>query len=119
MTRLSSSQAMELFRWREAVEAINTGSDVDGISPTSGEYGTDDRIEFDSSLFAEPQSLLLAAGELPLTQPVSIVGPGRELLTIDAQLLSRVFNIEAGDSHPRARPVLNKRCYLGTRAGNG
>ena len=29
--------------FREAIEAVNIGADVDGIPPTSGEYGIDDR----------------------------------------------------------------------------
>ncbi|MGI9427581.1 MAG: choice-of-anchor Q domain-containing protein [Bythopirellula sp.] len=81
---------------REAVEAINTGAPVDGIGPVGGNFGTSDTILFRSSLFGgTPQTLALTAGQLELTNPVTITGPAANLLTIDGQQNSRIFKITA------------------------
>ncbi|TWU24578.1 choice-of-anchor Q domain-containing protein [Bythopirellula polymerisocia] len=81
---------------REAVEAINAGAAVDGIGPTSGTFGVDDRIVFDSTLFiGGAQTITLAAGELQLSRAVTITGPSDAMLTIDANQMSRIFDITA------------------------
>ena len=81
---------------REAILAIDTGEVVDGVAPTSGEFGVDDRIEFHPDLFMTPQpdtpTISLSGGEFELSRSVDIVGPGREFLTIDADRSSRIFN---------------------------
>ena len=68
---------------REAVAAINTGSDIDGISPTQGVYGIEDQIIFDPALFAEPQKLDLINSGFQLDTSVDIIGPGRDLLSLN------------------------------------
>ncbi len=72
---------------REAIEAINTGTDIDGGSHT-GTFGVNDEIQFDASLFTgnTPRTIELnaAAGELSLLKAIKITGPGASLLTIDA-----------------------------------
>jgi len=55
-----------------------------------------DEIQFDFG-FDGPATILLTRGELKITDSVEIVGLGAELLTIDAQERSRVFNINDGD----------------------
>jgi len=81
---------------REAVEAISIGADVDGIGPTSGAYGADDRIEFSPSLFdSGPQTLPLAAGQLELDRSAILMGPGQDLLTLDGRQNSRVLQISS------------------------
>ena len=42
-----------------------------------------------------PATILLTQGELAIAEAVTISGPGAELLTIDAQQQSRVFDITA------------------------
>ncbi len=64
---------------REAVELAN-GTDVD-------------TIEFDSVVFGTLQTILLELGEIQIGEGVTIDGPGAELLTIDAQQNSRIFNV--------------------------
>ena len=54
-------------------------------------------IKFDASLFDSPQILSLSLGELPVTRTISIQGPGQEMLTIDGQNQSRLFNVDDGD----------------------
>ncbi len=51
-----------------------------------------DVIEFDSSLNGE--TILLTRGQLEISHPLTINGPGQGLLTIDAQQNSRLLNIE-------------------------
>ena len=94
---LASLAGDGLLSLREAVEAINTASPVDGIGPSSGEFGTGDTILFSAGLFGgAPQTLTLTAGEMELTSGVMISGPAGNLLTIDAQQNSRIFDIAFG-----------------------
>ena len=65
-------------------EAIVTANDLAGA----------DEIVFDFR-HDGPVTIKLEHGELQLTEAVSIVGGGPELLTIDAQKQSRIFNITA------------------------
>lgn len=43
-------------------------------------------------------TIVLALGEVIITDGVTITGPGRNLLTINANRLSRVFNISGDDA---------------------
>jgi CSLREA domain-containing protein len=52
-------------------------------------------ISFDPVVFATPQTMSLTLGEIELNQAITIDGPGQEMLTIDAQQQSRIFNISA------------------------
>jgi hypothetical protein len=91
---LENLQGDGQFSLREALEAINTGADIDGFGPTSGQYGTDDQILFAPELFdTGPQVIRLVAGQLELTSELVIAGPGQTLLTIDAQQNSRILDI--------------------------
>jgi hypothetical protein len=75
VTNLNDSGADSL---RDAVAQAN----VDAVA---------DDIVFDSGLIG---TIGLTSGELLITQPVTITGPGAPLLTIDAQQTSRIFNID-------------------------
>lgn len=69
---------------REAIFAANTLPGADTIKFAN---------QFSA---AEAQhTMLLTAGEIEISEAVTIEGPGSERLTIDAQQLSRVFNITA------------------------
>ncbi|MEX2171385.1 MAG: choice-of-anchor Q domain-containing protein [Pirellulales bacterium] len=58
--------------------------------------GGADTIEFAPSLTSTgPAKILLTGGELAITDVLTITGPGANLLTIDAQQQSRIFNITA------------------------
>ena len=68
---------------REAIFAANT---VPGA----------DTIQFSPSLTSGgPAKILLTGGELAITDALTIDGPGADLLTIDAQQQSRIFDITA------------------------
>ena len=68
-----------LTTFREAIEAANVTNQPE--------------IVFDPNVFSTPQVITLENGEISITGPVLISGPGAELLTIDADNLSRVLNI--------------------------
>jgi|GEM_PF-3441984 len=70
---------------RSAVQAVYDQSAVYGCAAGDG---VNDEIVFESGLSG---TLTLADGQIDLYAPVSIVGPGSENLTIDAQGASRVF----------------------------
>jgi hypothetical protein len=56
-----------------------------------GRLGSGDTIQF--SLPPGPQTITLTGGELDLTRPVAINGPGAANLTIDGNHLGRVFTV--------------------------
>ncbi|MEM9352626.1 MAG: choice-of-anchor Q domain-containing protein [Planctomycetota bacterium] len=66
---------------REAIELTNFYPAADGIT-------------FDTEVFGTPQVIVLEQGELGITDGLTVSGPGAELLTIDAQQRSRIFNID-------------------------
>lgn len=83
---------------REAVEAVNTGAPVDGIEPVAGSFGVADTILFSGALFlAMPKTIALTAGQLELSSGMTIAGPTNNLLTIDGQQNSRIFDIAASN----------------------
>ena len=66
---------------REAIQAINTGANVDGIGPTSGVFGVNDEIQFAPALFAggtgsDQPGQCRRRPELTITRAVTITGPG-------------------------------------------
>lgn len=73
---------------REAVEDSNT---------ISGAV-----IKFDEAVFAESKTITLEQGELLISSSTTIDGPGKDLLTIDANNQSRVFTIEDSTSDSQA-----------------
>ncbi|WP_395375860.1 choice-of-anchor Q domain-containing protein [Marinicella sp. W31] len=69
-----------LTTFREAIEEANITNQPE--------------IIFDQTVFGTPQVITLENGEISITGSVLISGPGADLLTIDANNLSRVFNID-------------------------
>jgi predicted outer membrane repeat protein len=78
---------------REAIEVVNQGTTAGLDSGTiatqiSGTLGNNDTIKFAESLFAAGfriHQLGASLGELQISNDVTIVGPGPDLLTIDAR----------------------------------
>ena len=65
----------------------------EAIVATNNSAGRD-TIQFDAAgLFAVDQAIALTMGELVVTDELSILGPGRDRLRIDAQGMSRVFEL--------------------------
>ena len=80
---------------REALESINGASSVNAdVVPEGQPYGTDDMIDLTGVGGA-----ILLNGELTATSSVRIVGPGADVLAINAQLQSRVFHAPVSGTH--------------------
>ncbi len=69
----------------------------DAIELANGSPGT--FIEFDDTLFSEPQTIVLEQGELNISASTTIEGPGSNLLTIDGDNNSRVFRLSDDDNN--------------------
>lgn len=54
---------------------------------------TIDTVSFDPTFFSVPRTITLLSGELPVTESVTIVGPGASLVTVDGNKATRVFNV--------------------------
>lgn len=90
-----------LVTLREAIQAANTDSSVDGSTAGNGA----DTIVFDASLFSGgAQVLRLNGTELTVVSELSLVGPGAGLLTINGDTdsngagNSRLFKVTDGNS---------------------
>ena len=87
------------YTLREALEAVTNGrtfpGDNNATGQISGAFGSNDTIQFASSLFAnaQTQTMTLSLGEFLLLQNVKIVGPGADLLAISGDNQSRVFHV--------------------------
>ena len=67
----------------------------EALDLADGSVGAD-TIRFDTDIFSQPSSIDLVLGELRITDSVTILGPGRDLLTINGQENSRLFHIAGG-----------------------
>jgi len=76
---------------REAILAANGNTAVGDAH--AGSSSTTDVIIFSSSL--DGQTINLTAGELPVSDNLTIIGPGADQLTINAGGLSRIFDVTA------------------------
>ena len=80
-----------LVTLREAIIAANTNAATDLGQTGSGA----DTIQFDPVVFATPKTIALTFGEMIITEALTLEGPGQDVLTIDGQHNSRIFNITA------------------------
>lgn len=55
-----------------------------------------DTIVFDPSFFSTPRTIVLTAGNLAITGPTTITGPGANRLTISGNNASRIFIVNSG-----------------------
>jgi len=69
----------------------------EALRMANGSMGTNDIITFSPTVFGTPRTLDLAAGELAVTDPLTLIGPGAGLLTLNAGGASRLFNINLSD----------------------
>lgn len=89
---------------REALAAANANSDVDTIEFADGLSGT----------------ITLSQGQLEITNPVDIQGPGQDELTVSGNNASRVFDIDDGDSGNNAEVTISDLTITGGQtSGNG
>ena len=67
-----------------------------------------DTIQFDPTLFSGgPQTITLTLGQLPVTAAVTITGPGANLLTIDGNNTSRIFNVNDDNGDTAIRVAIS------------
>jgi hypothetical protein len=71
------------------------GSLRQAIINANSVYPSSDTINFDASYFNQPRTITLSTGQLTISDSVFINGPGVNLLTIDANHLSRVFSLSS------------------------
>ena len=93
VTSSSDESQTGLITLREAVEEANTTSGAE--------------IVFDPAIFEIPQTIELTQGEISIITNVTIVGPGADLLTIDAANQSRIFNLDDSDNNTAKRTDLS------------
>ena len=76
---------------REAIANANTdGQLYSSYGECAGGYGADE-ITFDSAVFSTPQEITLGGTQLQVSDDATITGPGRDMLTINGDNLSRVI----------------------------
>jgi len=84
--------------------------------------GGADTVNFDTSgLFSTPQTFTLGGEQLMILESLTINGPGQQLLTIDAEQASRIFNITAttGDFAIARMTLTGGKMIAGGLAGAG
>ena len=77
---------------REALEAANTNASVDGSA--AGSAVDVDVIRFEGGVSG---AIILSGTQLGISDELSIVGPGADQLTIDANGVSRIFDLTGSD----------------------
>jgi hypothetical protein len=100
--------AVEALEDRRMLATFTVSNLLDGTVTAAGQLpGSLRQAIFDANSAAGADEIVfsgtvgtinLTFGELQIAQAVEIVGPGREQLTIDAQLVSRIFNVDDGDN---------------------
>jgi len=91
---------------REAISLANT----DGVPS---------KITFKGSAFPSGTVVGLASGEMAISAPVEIIGPGLNNLKLDGLATSRVFNIDVTGSSANAVTISAMTLFNGSAAGNG
>ncbi len=82
---------------REAITYVNTQVvPPNDLATINGNLGTNDKIVFDPSVFASPQTITLTAGELAITNSVIIDASMLTSLTIDASGNDNNVNVDNG-----------------------
>ena len=110
VTSLADNTALDgLVTLREAIQAANTDSSVDGSVAGNGA----DLITFTSELKGQ---ILMNGSQMSITDATTITGNGSYRIVIDAQYLSRIFDI-AGTA---GNVTLNDLTFIkGRTTGNG
>jgi hypothetical protein len=92
---------------RDAIGLVNNAGDPTSLGQVSmpggwsaqvaGSFGSNDTIQFDSTLFgATQQTITLGGSELLLSQRVTLNGPGSGQLAVSGNHASSVFSIATG-----------------------
>tara|TARA_R110002049_G_scaffold285698_4_gene467102 strand:- start:273992 stop:277405 length:3414 start_codon:yes stop_codon:yes gene_type:complete len=96
--QLENRRVLAAYVVNTAVDVVDEGDNVISLREAialANESAAADTITFDETVFASPTEIDLLFGELSISNPLELVGPGPGQLTIDAQNASRVVNIVA------------------------
>lgn len=102
---------------------VNTNADSglgslrDAITAANSGFSFGDVITFDSVTFSTQKTISMTLGEMLITKPIDIQGPGSGLLTIDANSTSRHFNVDG--LLPYAVKFSGMTLTKGSVTGNG
>ncbi len=78
------------------------------------------KIQFASELFTSgPRTMVLSGAPLDLRSNTTVYGPGAELLTIDADERSRIFNVNSDNFLPEYGALISGVTLTGGRGSNG
>jgi len=101
---------------REAIQAANTDASVDGSTAGSGA----DEIVFDAALFGGgPGTISMNGTALPtITDDLTITGPGEALLTIDANMSSRILRVDDSNPGPNMDVAISGVTLTGGRSAS-
>jgi predicted outer membrane repeat protein len=77
--------------WQDVVDAGDSLTSLREAVAVANATPGRDTVSFDRAAFSQPAVTHLSLGQLEITDSLTIEGPGRELLSIDAQGLSRVM----------------------------
>ncbi len=123
--RLGTAEALEdrTLLTDFIISNISDNASVDGslrhaINAANANPGFD-TIEFDPEFFFFPRVITLSGTELTITDTLFMTGPGADKLTIDANHLSRIFNINSGDDDPMTVLMSGLKLTGGNSTGSG
>ena len=97
LTALEGRTLLSVFMVENTLDDGSTGS-LRGAIVAANAFPGADLIEFSPTVFSTPQTINLTLGELRLTDPagITIQGTAANLVTIDGNHLSRVFEVVSG-----------------------
>jgi CSLREA domain-containing protein len=73
---------------------FGAGSLRDAVEQANANTNVQDVITFDPAFFSTPRTILFALGEVVVTDPVTITGPGANFVTFDGGGQNRHFNLQ-------------------------
>jgi hypothetical protein len=111
----------------DEVSDVDDGNVADGhvslreaLRLTNAAVGTTDTITFDPAVFGSPRTLNVTGGVFAITDPLVVIGPGANLLTLDAQGASQLFSSSgAGSGRGRSAPSPRTSCARRARSRCG
>lgn len=106
-----------LVTLREAIAAANGNFTTDLGHTGSGQ----DIIRFESSVFNIPREIVLALGEIAITESLVLEGPGLTQLTINGNQSSRIFRVDDGNNSNQSTVEISGMLLTGgvTTGGGG
>ncbi len=87
-----------VFTVTTAADVVDANDNVlslrEAVLAANASAGVADTVQFDTALFAGPKTITLTLGELPVTDALTVTGPGSSRLTFDGNNASRLLNVD-------------------------